>query len=59
MHSVAEIAERHALRVAVISAAGRLSFGLCADAEVVERLDLVADGIDAELRALRLALPAG
>jgi hypothetical protein len=59
MHSVAEIAERHALRVAVISAAGRLSFGLCADADVVERLDLVADGIDAELRALRLALPAG
>ena len=59
MHSVAEIAERHALRVAVISAAGRLSFGLCADADVVERLDLVADGIDAELRALRAALPAG
>jgi diacylglycerol O-acyltransferase / wax synthase len=59
MHSLAEIAERHVLRVAVISAAGRLSFGLCADADAVERLDLVADGIDAELRALGAALPAG
>jgi diacylglycerol O-acyltransferase len=59
MHSLAEIAERHVLRVAVISAAGRLSFGLCADADAVGRLDLVADGIDAELQALQAALPAG
>jgi diacylglycerol O-acyltransferase / wax synthase len=58
MHSVTEIAERHVLRVAVLSAAGRLSFGLCADADVVQRLDLVAEGIDAELGALRAALPA-
>jgi diacylglycerol O-acyltransferase / wax synthase len=57
LHSVAEIAERHALRVAVVSAVGRLSFGLCADADAVERLDLLADGIGDELRALRLALP--
>jgi diacylglycerol O-acyltransferase len=57
MHTVAEIAERHALRVAVVSAAGRLSFGLCADAGAVERLDLVREGIAAELRALRAALP--
>jgi diacylglycerol O-acyltransferase / wax synthase len=58
MHTLAEIAERHVLRVAVVSAAGRLSFGLCADADAVERLDLVADGIAAELRALRVALAA-
>jgi hypothetical protein len=58
MHSVAEIAERHALRVAVVSAAGRLSFGLCADADAVKRLDLVADGIAGELQALWAALPA-
>jgi diacylglycerol O-acyltransferase / wax synthase len=56
MHFIAEIAERHALRVAVGSAAGRLSFGLCADADVVERLDLVTDGIADELRALRAAV---
>jgi WS/DGAT/MGAT family acyltransferase len=58
MHSVAEVAERHALRVAVVSAGGRLSFGLCADADAVGRLDLIADGIAAELRALRSALAA-
>jgi diacylglycerol O-acyltransferase / wax synthase len=58
MHTVAEIAERHALRVAVVSACGRLSFGLCADADAIDRLDLVTDGIAAELRALRLALRA-
>jgi diacylglycerol O-acyltransferase / wax synthase len=58
MHTLAEVAERHALRVAVVSAAGRLSFGLCADADVVDRLDLIVDGIAAELRALRVALAA-
>jgi diacylglycerol O-acyltransferase len=56
MYSIAEIAERHLLRVAVVSAGGRLSFGLCADADAVERLDLVTNGIAEELRALRLAL---
>ncbi|MBD0281945.1 MAG: DUF1298 domain-containing protein [Thermoleophilaceae bacterium] len=58
MHDLVEIADRHALRVAVVSAADRLSFGLCADAGAVQRLDLVADGIAQELRALRAALPA-
>lgn len=59
MHTLAEIAERHVLRVAVVSAVGRLSFGLCADADALERLELVADGIADELRALRAALAAG
>ena len=58
MYFIAEIAELHVLRVAVGSAAGRLSFGLCADADAVERLDLVADGIGDELRALRAAVRA-
>jgi WS/DGAT/MGAT family acyltransferase len=56
MHTVAEIAERHVMRVAVVSAGGRLSFGLCADADAVARLDLVRDGIAGELRALLAAL---
>jgi diacylglycerol O-acyltransferase / wax synthase len=55
IHSIAEIADRHVLRVAVVSAAGRLSFGLCADADAVQRLDLVSDGIAEEMRALRAA----
>ncbi len=45
MYAVAEIAHRHALRVAVVSAAGSLFFGLCADPDVVEDLDVLADGI--------------
>jgi WS/DGAT/MGAT family acyltransferase len=45
MYSVAEIAPRHALRMAVVSAAGSLFFGLCADREVVHDLHLIADGI--------------
>jgi hypothetical protein len=52
LHTLAEIAHRHALRVAIASAGGRISFGLCADADAVERIDLIADGIRHELDAL-------
>jgi hypothetical protein len=45
LYSLAEIAQRHALRVAVISAAGKLFFGLCADREAVNDLDVLADGL--------------
>jgi diacylglycerol O-acyltransferase / wax synthase len=45
LYSVAEIAERHALRVSVISCAGRISFGLCADTRAVQDLHVLADGI--------------
>jgi WS/DGAT C-terminal domain len=53
LHSLAEIAHRHALRVAVVSAAGRVSFGLCADPDAVDRLDAIALGIEREVEALR------
>jgi hypothetical protein len=52
MYSLAEIAPRHALRVAVISAAGTLFFGLCADREAVHDLDLLADGIERSVEEL-------
>ena len=58
MHSIAEIADRHVLRVAVVSAGGRLSFGLCADADALDGLHLIAGGIAEELRTLRAAVPA-
>jgi hypothetical protein len=45
MYSLAEIAPRHALRVAVISAGGTLFFGLCADSQAVQDLQVIADGI--------------
>jgi diacylglycerol O-acyltransferase len=52
MHSLAEIGHRHALRVAVVSAVGRIGFGLCADADAIGSPQPVADGVAAELRSL-------
>jgi len=45
LYSLAEVAQHHALRVAVISAAGFLSFGLCADRDAVRDLEALADGL--------------
>jgi diacylglycerol O-acyltransferase len=52
LHALAEIAHGHALRVAIVSAAGRISFGLCADPDAVDGLDVIADGIACEIDAL-------
>ena len=57
LHSLAEIAHRHALRVAIVSAGGRISFGLCADPDAVEGLDLIAQGIGREIHALGTVVP--
>jgi diacylglycerol O-acyltransferase len=56
LFSLAEIADRHALRVSAMSLADELSFGLCADAVAVDDPQTIADGIDADLVALG-ALP--
>jgi hypothetical protein len=52
-YSLAEVAQRHGLRVAVFSFAGDLTFGLCADADAVPDLDVLADGLDESIAALR------
>jgi hypothetical protein len=52
LHTLAEIGERHALRVSVVSYAGTLCFGFCADPEIVEGLDLLAAAVEAEAEAL-------
>jgi diacylglycerol O-acyltransferase len=55
MYSLAEIAQQHALRIAVVSIAGQLFIGLCADPEAVPEMDVLRDGIEqaaAELLAL-------
>jgi diacylglycerol O-acyltransferase len=52
LHTLAEIAHGHALRVAIVSASGRISFGLCADPEAVDGLDLIAQGIGREIDLL-------
>ena len=56
IHSIAEIGSRHALRIAVVSLADRLHFGLCADPALVDDLDAMADGIEAEAAALEAAV---
>ena len=45
LYSIAEIRERHALRVAVVSMADELHFGLCADPAIVGDLDPLVTGI--------------
>jgi diacylglycerol O-acyltransferase / wax synthase len=56
MHSLAEIGHRHALRVAVVSANGRIGFGFCTDADAIGSPQPIADGVAAELQALDAAL---
>jgi WS/DGAT/MGAT family acyltransferase len=45
LHSIAEIGRRHALRVAVVSFAGRLGFGFTADPALVPEVDALAAGV--------------
>jgi hypothetical protein len=52
VHSLAEIGEHHALRIAVVSVADRLHFGFCADPAIVDDLTEMAAGIEAEAEAL-------
>jgi hypothetical protein len=58
-----EVAQHHALRVAVLSVADRLGFGLVADPSVVEDLDVIAAAVEQEaaefLRAEREGTRAG
>jgi diacylglycerol O-acyltransferase / wax synthase len=58
MYSLSEIAQHHALRVAVLSAGDRLSFGLCADRDAVKDLDVMADGIRSATDELMAAAAA-
>jgi WS/DGAT/MGAT family acyltransferase len=59
LHTIAEIGQRHALRVSVLSYAGQLCFGLCADPAIVHELDALADGIETEAEALIATAAAG
>ena len=52
MHSLAEIGEKHALRVSVVSLAGALYFGFVADPALVDGLDTLAAGVQSEAEAL-------
>lgn len=52
LYTLAEIGERHALRVAVVSCAGTLGFGFCADPAIVSDVDALAAATEAEAEAL-------
>lgn len=55
LHSIAEIGERHALRISATSLAGLLCFGLCSDPDLVDQLHVMATGIEAEAQQLLIA----
>lgn len=55
MISLAEIAQRHALRVSVISSGGRLGFGLCADADAVGDVATLAGEMETVAQALAVS----
>jgi hypothetical protein len=52
LHSIAEIGERHALRVSATSLAGLLCFSLCSDPDLVDQLGTMAEAIERETRKL-------
>ncbi len=58
MHSVAEIRERHALRVAVMSLGDTISFGVCADPTLIPDVDTLAEHMQLEAAALTNGRPA-
>jgi WS/DGAT/MGAT family acyltransferase len=48
LYSIADVDQRHGLRVAVVSMADELYFGLCADPRITGRIDPLVSGILAE-----------
>ena len=58
LYSLAEIGEHHALRVAVISLANSLNFGLIADPTLLSDVDHLARDMQAEADVLIAGLPA-
>jgi hypothetical protein len=52
VHSLAEVAPHHALRIAVVSVADRLCFGLVADPAVIGDLDVLSGAVEREAAEL-------
>jgi diacylglycerol O-acyltransferase len=53
LYSLAEVAPHHALRISALSACGRLSIGVCADADAVSELPVFISGVGEALDELR------
>ncbi len=52
LYSMAEPAERHALRVSAISCGGEMGFGMCTDPTALEGLEHLARGLESSLDEL-------
>ena len=59
LYSVAEPADRHALRVSAISCSGEIGIGLCTDPDAVAGIDALAAAIDRSLVELGAATRSG
>jgi WS/DGAT/MGAT family acyltransferase len=57
LYTLAEIAPRHALRVSIVSLAGSVGFGLCADARALPDLPELASDVEHSLEELLAAAP--
>ena len=55
---VAFLPERHALAIAIMSYNGRIDFGLLGDYDAMEDINLIAEGIEAEVKQLLEAADA-
>ncbi len=58
LHSIAEIAEHHAVRIAAVSLEDTLFLGFCADPAIVTDVQTMAEGAEAEAAALIAAVRA-
>ncbi len=58
MYSLAEIAPHHALRLSANSFGGRMSIGICADADAIPDLVVLAQGLEDSLDELTAGVPA-
>jgi WS/DGAT/MGAT family acyltransferase len=52
LYSLAEIAERHPLRVTAVSLAGTMQFGFCVDPDLVPGVESLASGVEASITEL-------
>lgn len=59
LYSIAEIGERHALRISAVSLEGVLSLGFCAEPTAVPDLGVIVDGVNRELESLRASAGSG
>ncbi len=58
VYSLAEIAPHHALRVSADSFGGRIAIGLCADADAIPDLAVLAEGLEQSLTELTAEVTA-